>query len=236
LIYEANQRFARLNVKSKAGNQIICWQPGQIIFMRKKSYYIINGITLYRLIAAPFLLFLILTRQSDLFKWLLAFSFFTDSIDGYLARKYKVVSVMGAKLDSLGDDLTVIVGVIGLVVLRPNFISRELMWLVAIFILFIIQVISAFIRYGAVTSFHTYLAKLAAILQGIFLILAFFMPDPVRILFYIAVVITALDLIEEIVLTFLLPKWQANVKGIYWALKQNPNSLLFFLQGLIFIW
>src|SRR5687767_4320299 len=92
-------------------------------YMQKKSYYIINGITLYRLIAAPFLLFLILTRQSDLFKWLLAFSFFTDAIDGYLARKYKVVSVMGAKLDSLGDDLTVIVGVIGLFVLKPDFIK-----------------------------------------------------------------------------------------------------------------
>lgn len=204
--------------------------------MHKKSYYIINGITLYRLIAAPFLLFLILTRQSDLFKWLLAFSFFTDAIDGYLARKYKVVSVIGAKLDSLGDDLTVIVGVIGLFVLRPDFSSRELMWLVAIFILFIIQVVYAFIKYRAVTSFHTYLAKLAAILQGIFLILAFFMPEPVRILFYIAVGITALDLIEEIILTFLLPKWRANVKGIYWVLKQNPNSLLFLLHGLIFIW
>lgn len=204
--------------------------------MQKKSYYIINGITLYRLIAAPFLLFLILTRQSDLFKWLLALSFFTDAIDGYLARKYKVVSVMGAKLDSLGDDLTVIVGVIGLFVLKPDFIKTELMWLVAIFILFVIQVVSAFTRYGAVTSFHTYLAKLAAILQGFFLILAFFMPEPLRALFYIAVAITALDLVEEIILTFLLPKWQANVKGIYWVLKQKPNSLLFFLQGLIFMW
>lgn len=204
--------------------------------MQKKSYYIINGITLYRLIAAPFLLLLILNRQSDLFKWLLAFSFFTDAIDGYLARKYKVVSVMGAKLDSLGDDLTVIVAVIGLFVLRPDFTSRELMWLVAIFILFIIQVVYAFIKYRAVTSFHTYLAKLAAILQGIFLILAFFMPEPLRVLFYIAVAITALDLVEEIILIFLLPKWQANVKGIYWVLKQKPKILLFLLQGLIFIW
>lgn len=204
--------------------------------MQKKSYYIINGITLYRLIAAPFLLFLILTRQPDLFKWLLALSFFTDAIDGYLARKYKVVSVMGAKLDSLGDDLTVIVGVIGLFVLKPDFIKTELMWLVAIFILFVIQVVSAFTRYGAVTSFHTYLAKLAAILQGIFLILAFFMSEPLGALFYIAVAITALDLVEEIILTFLLPKWKANVKGIYWVLKQKPNSLLFLLQGLIFMW
>ena len=59
--------------------------------MKKQSYYIINGITLYRVIAAPFLLYLVVTRQEDIFKWLLAFSFFTDAIDGFLARKYKVV-------------------------------------------------------------------------------------------------------------------------------------------------
>ena len=193
---------------------------------RKSSYYIINSITLYRLIAAPFLLYLVITKQPDIFKWLLAFSFFTDAIDGYLARRYKVVSVMGAKLDSLGDDATVIAGVIGLFVLKPEFINRELMWLVSIFILFLVQVISAFIRYGASTSFHTYLAKLAAILQGSFLILAFFLPEPVLILFYISVTVTALDLIEEIVLTFILPKSKSNVKGIYWVLKQKNIRLL----------
>jgi phosphatidylglycerophosphate synthase len=81
--------------------------------MKKNSYYIINGITLYRLIAAPFLLILAFLKETDVFKWLLAVSFFTDAIDGYLARKYKVVSVMGAKLDSWGDDLTVIAATVG---------------------------------------------------------------------------------------------------------------------------
>ena len=199
--------------------------------MKKNSYYIINGITLYRLIAAPFLLFLIITRNTDLFKWLLAVSFFTDAIDGYLARKYKVVSIMGAKLDSAGDDLTVIVGVTGLFVLRSEFIKNELPWLVVIFILFLIQITAALIRYRAVTSYHTYLAKLAAICQGVFLILSFFMPEPSRLLFYIAIIITALDLLEEIVLTFLLSKWKANVKGLYWVLKQKTN-LLFILWSL----
>jgi phosphatidylglycerophosphate synthase len=204
--------------------------------MQKSSYYIINGITLYRLIAAPFLLFLVVTKQLDWFKWLLAFSFFTDAIDGYLARRYKVVSIMGAKLDSIADDLTIIVAVIGLFVFKREFINQEFTWLLLLLTLFVIQVIYALIRYGAVTSFHTYLAKLAAIFQGVFLILAFFLPEPVRILFYIAIVVTALDLIEEIVLTFMLPRWKANVKGIYWVLKKRDNSLLLLLAGLIIVW
>ena len=204
--------------------------------MQKNSYYIINGITLYRLLAAPFLLFLIVTNQPDLFKWLLAISFFTDAIDGFLARRYKVVSVMGAKLDSIGDDLTVIVGIIGLFVFKRDFINQEFIWLLLLLVLFLIQVISAFVHYGTVTSFHTYLAKLAAISQGVFLILAFFIPEPIRILFYIAIAITALDLLEEIMLTFLLPEWKANVKGIYWVLKQKNNNLLLLLPGLVLSW
>ena len=189
--------------------------------MKKSSYYIINGITLYRLIAAPFLLFLILTKQADIFKWLLAVSFFTDAIDGFLARKYKVASIMGAKLDSIGDDLTVIAGVVGLFVLKTEFIKKEFIWLIIIFILFLIQVILALARYGSFTSYHTYLAKVAAVFQGVFLILSFFTPEPNRVLFYAAIIITALDLLEEIILTMLLPKWTANVKGIYWQLKKN---------------
>jgi hypothetical protein len=36
--------------------------------MGNKSYYIVNGITLYRLVASPMLLVLIITRQIELFK------------------------------------------------------------------------------------------------------------------------------------------------------------------------
>ncbi|MFZ1306482.1 MAG: CDP-alcohol phosphatidyltransferase family protein, partial [Ferruginibacter sp.] len=56
----------------------------------KRAWYIINGITVYRIIAAPFLLILLFTGKVDIFKWLLALSFFTDLIDGFLARKFKV--------------------------------------------------------------------------------------------------------------------------------------------------
>lgn len=189
--------------------------------MKRNSYYIINGITLYRLLAAPFLLYLIFNGYIGWFKWLLAASFFTDAIDGFLARKYRVTSIMGARLDSIGDDLTVIAGVIGLIVLRTEFIKKEIVWLALISALFLIQLISALVRYGTVTTYHTWLAKLAAICQGVFLILAFFMAEPNRVLFHIAVIITALDLLEEIVLTLLLRKWKANVKGLYWILKQK---------------
>jgi CDP-diacylglycerol--glycerol-3-phosphate 3-phosphatidyltransferase len=40
-------------------------------------------------------------------------------------------------------------------------------------------------------------------------------------LFYAAALVTTLDLIEEIILVWLLPKWEINVKGLYWVYKRK---------------
>jgi len=189
--------------------------------MSKRSLYIVNGITLYRIATAPVLLLLLLRHEQDWFKWLLAASFFTDAIDGYIARKYKVTSIAGARLDSIGDDLTVLVAIIGMLALKWAFVLREKVILLMLCSLFIIQLVLALVRYGKQSSFHTLLAKIAAVLQGVFLLLLFFLPQPLYILFYIMAVVTALDLAEEIILVLLLPRWQANVKGLYWIWRQR---------------
>lgn len=186
----------------------------------KQAWYIINGITLYRVIAAPFLLVLLFTKQYDIFKWLLGVSFFTDLIDGYLARKFKVTSILGAKLDSIGDDLTVLVAMVALFVLKLTFIKQHIIIFIILLVLFLSETTYALIRYGKITSFHTYLAKTAALFQGVFLLFVFFTDEPNLILFYAAGIVTILELIEEIILIGLLQQWKANVKGLYWALKK----------------
>jgi CDP-diacylglycerol--glycerol-3-phosphate 3-phosphatidyltransferase len=191
--------------------------------LHKRSYYIVNGITLYRLLAAPFLVILILNNYFDLFKWLLAVSFLTDAIDGYLARRYKVVSTFGSRLDSIADDFTTLVAVGGIFFFDPEFIKEQMVVLIILLVLFLVQVTLAFIRYGRMTSFHTYGAKIATLFQGIFLLLFFFFPEPLYWLFYTAAIVTALELIEEIILILLLPSWQSDVKGLYWVFKKKEN-------------
>jgi phosphatidylglycerophosphate synthase len=188
--------------------------------MQKQSYHIINGITVYRIIAAPFLVLLIIYDQVDIFKWLLALSFFTDAIDGYLARRYKVTSILGAKLDSIGDDLTVAAAMGGMIVFNPDFFLSQSPVFIGLLCLFAIQTVMAFIRYGKLTNFHTYGAKLAAVSQGVFLILFFFTSQPDMPLFYIAAIITGIELLEEIIIVLVLPQWKTNVKGLYWVIKE----------------
>lgn len=191
--------------------------------MQKLSYKIINSITIYRIIVAPLLAYLAISKNLDVFKWLLTISFFTDLIDGYLARRFKVTSKFGSKLDSVGDDLTIVAAMVGAFVFKFQFITEELMVISILFGLLILQNVCAFIRYKKMTSFHTYVAKIAAFLQGSFFLLLFFFNEPIHFLFYFAAIITFLNLVEEIILILILPKWEANVKGIYWVLKRKQQ-------------
>lgn len=189
--------------------------------MNKKAYRLVNLITFYRLASAPLLVLLLLVQQFTVFKWLLALSFFTDAIDGWLARKFKVISLLGARIDSVADDLTVLVAVLGIFLYHPDFLRSE--WLLAgvMTLLYLIQNSLALLRYGKLTSFHTFGAKIAAVLQCVFLVSFFFLPEPVFPLFYLTAAITILDLVEEVLLVLMLPRWQANVRGIYWVRRNN---------------
>jgi phosphatidylglycerophosphate synthase len=189
--------------------------------MNKPAYYIINAITLYRLIAAPVLLLMLVDKQVNTFSWLLGLSFFTDLIDGFLARRYKVTSVLGSRLDSIADDLTVLLAIVGLFMLKPLFIKNNYEIIFIMLVLYILQVSLSLRRYGRLSSFHTYLAKIAAILQGVFFILMYFLRQPISLLFYATALVTIADIIEEIILVILLPKWQTDVKGVYWILKKR---------------
>lgn len=192
--------------------------------MNKRSYYIINGITIYRIVAAPFIIIAALAGQFEWFRWLLAVSFFTEAIDGILARSFKVVSVSGARLDSTGDDLTVLAGIIGMLVFKPSFLKQQLFFVILLLSLFAIQTFVALIKYGKLTSFHTYAAKAAAISQAVFLLMLFFFSAEPYALFYLAVLLTTLELIEEIAIIYFLPRWKSDVKGLYWILRKNKSQ------------
>ena len=191
--------------------------------MKAHSYYIVNAITLWRILMAPLLFFLTFIQQIELFKWLLALSFLTDAVDGYLARRYGVATKRGAILDSIGDDLTVVAAIAGMIIFKMDFIRKELPLLLIMAVLYVAQLCIALVRYRKMTGFHTWFAKAAAILQGVFLLLLFFLPSPVYSVFYIMTLVTILDLLEEIALVILLGQWETNVKGLYWVIKRKQQ-------------
>jgi phosphatidylglycerophosphate synthase len=194
-----------------------------LLFNSRKAVRIVNIITLYRIVTFPVLIVLALTHQIGIFKWLLLASFLTDAVDGFLARKYSATSVLGARLDSIGDDLTILAAMTGLFVTQLDFIMDELTLILILFALFVIQLTSSLMRYKKISSFHTYLAKAAAVVTALFLLSVFFLKEILYPLFYFSIIVTALELVEEILIVFFLPKWKANVKGLWWVLRMRTE-------------
>ena len=185
-----------------------------------KNFNIADWFSFYRIIAAPFLFVLIWFDLRLVFTWLLLISYSTDAIDGYLARKLKITSPRGSQLDSFGDQITLTIGLIGLFYFETDFIKINLVLIIIAFIPYIIQMLIAYFKYGKATAFHTYLAKLSAIIQSIFILWALFF-SPEYISFYIMIIAGLLETFEEIILIFMYDKWASYVKGIYWDFRDK---------------
>lgn len=185
-----------------------------------KNFNIADWFSFYRIFAAPFLLVFIVLDERLIFTWLLLLSYSTDAIDGYLARKLNITSPRGSQLDSFGDQITLTIGLIGLAYYETEFIKTNLLIIIIAFVPYIIQMIIAYLKYGKATAFHTYLAKLSAIIQSAFILWSlFFAPD--LVLFYAMIAIGILETIEEITLIFMYDNWASDVKNIYYALKDK---------------
>jgi len=187
-----------------------------------KNFNIADWFSFYRIAAAPFLLILLWLQNREIFAWMLLISYSTDMIDGYLARKFKMTSARGSQLDSMGDQITFIIGLIGLFLFEFNFIKENYLLILIALIPYIIQMLVAFKKYGKATSFHTYLAKLSAFVQAFFILYSLFF-EPNYFLFYFMIILGFIETIEEIILIAMYDKWVSDIKGIYWALKDKKR-------------
>ena len=185
-----------------------------------KNFNIADWFSFYRILAAPFLLVLIWFDLRLVFTWLLLISYSTDAIDGYLARKLKITSPRGSQLDSFGDQITLIVGLIGLFYFETDFIKENFILILIAFAPYIIQMLIAYFKYSKATAFHTYLAKLSAVSQSLFILWSLFF-TPEYVLFYVMIIVGLLETFEEITLIFMYDNWASDVKGIYWALRDK---------------
>lgn len=182
-----------------------------------KDFNIADWFSFYRIVAIPVLAAALIWGSRELFTWLLLISYSTDAIDGQLARRLNLCSARGAQLDSLGDQLTLVAGLVGLWVYEAGFVYQYI-WPIGLALsLYLLQMVIAFYKYGKATAFHTYMAKTSALLQGIFVLWALFF-GPETWLFWTVIVMGVLETAEEITLIFMYETWVKDVKSYFWAL------------------
>lgn len=188
-----------------------------------KNFNVADWFSFYRVLAVPLLVLLIFLDERLIFTWFLLISYLTDAIDGYLARKLKITSARGSQLDSFGDQLTLIMGLVGLFYFETEFIKTNLIIIILALTPYLIQMLIAYLKYGKATAFHTYLAKTSAVLQSIFILWSLYF-SPEYILFYSMLIFGILETIEEISLIYMYDNWVSDVKSILWAKKDKRRK------------
>ncbi len=181
-----------------------------------------NILSLYRLLAFPFIMAMILMRMELAYAIFLFISLNTDVWDGWIARRFNQRTAIGARLDSLADIGVYIAALTGITVFKIGEIGEDA-WLFYVFVTcYIITILSPLIKFRRIQSFHLYSVKITGWMQGIFFILLFFL-EFYPVYFYIMVNLSLIAFIESLVIQLILTEMRSDIKGLYWVLKERKK-------------
>jgi cardiolipin synthase len=185
--------------------------------------YLPNFLSGLRLLAVPVLTALAASRQETAYAWLLIAALLTDVADGWIARAWSLESQIGARLDSLADSALMIAAIYGVWAFHREVMTGNPVWCLLAIGLWALENLLALLRYRRLSSFHTYLSKFAANALGAFVgVLFVFGFEPW--LFYLAIGSTIMAGVEEIAILAVLGEWRADVRGLWWVLRNSPSD------------
>ena len=178
-----------------------------------------NILSLFRIIAAPFLLLSGWYDLPILFFILLGMMLLSDLLDGMIARKLEHTTERGSRLDSYGDILTYMSTPLAVWWLWPDIVKEELYYIIAAIVIYILPAIFSLLKFGKLASYHTWITKITAVLMsaGVVMLLGF----DNNFLFHIAVYFLVIAMIENIAITFIIPKPKSDIYSIWHAWKER---------------
>jgi len=181
-----------------------------------------NAFSIARLLAVPVLFVLAGQGRETAFGWLLIAALLTDIADGYIARTFSLQSRLGAILDSTAYSLILVVALYGTWVFHRDVITEHPWIFAGAILLWLTSDAVALWRYRRLTSFHTYLSKVVTNVLGLFVGWLFvFGFEPW--LLYLGLGLSMLASLEELAIMRVLPEWQADVPGLWWALRNRRD-------------
>lgn len=190
---------------------------------RRLLRHLPNALSVARILATPVLVAFAAVGDETAFTWVLVPALLSDIADGLIARAFSLQSKLGALLDSVGDLLLLLASFYGVWVFHPELVREY--WLAGALLLasWLLEILAAVWRYGRLASFHTYLAKVAGYLLGIFVGVLFVFGFQAWLL-YLAIGVSVLANLEGVALVALLPQWRPDVRGLKWLLAERSNG------------
>jgi cardiolipin synthase len=188
---------------------------------RDKILTVPNVICFVRLVGSFAMFGLALANLPTWFVGMFVVLTISDWIDGRLARWLHQRSDFGARLDSFADAALYTALLLGCLVLKWQVVWQELWWVGTGLGSYALSTTFGLIKYGRVPSYHTFAAKKTqalVLLAGIALVLDWSVWP-----FRIASVAVTLTNLETTALTWVLPKWQADVSSLWRVLRNKQD-------------
>ena len=181
-----------------------------------------NALTGFRVVAAPILICLALADMPSLLLALLTASFLTDAADGAVARMSGGPTNFGAKFDSIADAIAYTAIGVSVILVWPEIVRREMIAFVAVGASLFLPAFFAVMKFGQLTSYHTWLVKLAvgAVSVGLLILLLDWAAWPFRA----AAVLAVLAGLEETAITVLLREPKSDVGSLGAVLRRWRTS------------
>lgn len=119
--------------------------------------HIANIISASRIVCAVILLFF--NEITDTFLFIYLYCGFSDAVDGRIARKLGSTSVLGTKLDTVGDTITYF-SVLKILIVKKLFPLKAMIWLGAALLLHVVAAVIAKIRFNKFYFVHSLFGKI----------------------------------------------------------------------------
>ena len=175
-----------------------------------------NAICIGRIAMIGVLWLLALTHHPGLFVGALALTWFSDAVDGYLARTYHLESRLGARLDSIADNLVQLSMLGWIYFLRPELYRDHWPPIAVLLFLFVVGMV---LQYRRRAPLHTYANKLTAWVLAAFLLYTF--PFGVNTIFmWVTFALLAYAMVEGLFILLLAPEVSENTKSLWGALRR----------------
>ena len=176
-----------------------------------------NMLSIFRLCIVPLQLFFAWSGRAGCFLAFLVAALMSDCLDGVIARKLNQDSALGARLDSWGDLATYLSLPICAWWLWPGILRREALFVIMMLAGYVVPVSVGALKFRRLPSYHTWGAKMSAVLMGISVVFLFagWSSWPFRI----SSPIVLLAGLENVAITAILSRWRANVPSLYHAMK-----------------
>jgi CDP-diacylglycerol--glycerol-3-phosphate 3-phosphatidyltransferase len=162
-----------------------------------------NLISSIRILIAPLLFVFALRQMETWFLGALIFSGFTDVLDGFIARRFNMITPLGAHLDTWGDFTIYSTMAVCAWILWPEITQRELLYYAMILFSFLLPAQIGLTKFGKMTAYHLLYAGIAE------------WP------FILAAILCVIAGVEEILITLVLRQEKTDVRSIFAALRDR---------------